>query len=185
MPGLTSSPATWRSRTFPILSQWPRHYPNFSRRAACKFPNPPSLLLPYPQTSLRDSHACGSSKHSFVATLLHPVFFTSGANRHIVIVEDNEHNEATANVVRSKVVTKYLHVSPWRGVAMYGQPEQQYYFHRPLHELFATFFRVGLAMDALEEPAFTEEQGKSDKIESHFNYKQLPAILAFRMRCAT
>ncbi|KAJ1338615.1 methyltransferase domain-containing protein [Microdochium nivale] len=121
----------------------------------------------------------------FVATLLHPVFFTSGANRHIVIVEDNEHNEATANVVRSKVVTKYLHVSPWRGVAMYGQPEQQYYFHRPLHELFATFFRVGLAMDALEEPAFTEEQGKSDKIESHFNYKQLPAILAFRMRCAT
>lgn len=122
--------------------------------------------------------------NSFVATLLHPVFFTSGANRHIVIIEDDEHTEDSVNVVRSKVVTKYLDVAPWRGVAMYGQPEQQYYFHRPLHELFATYFRVGLTMDALEEPAFTEEQTRSDKIESHFNYTQLPAILAFRMRRA-
>ncbi|KXJ96469.1 S-adenosyl-L-methionine-dependent methyltransferase [Microdochium bolleyi] len=118
----------------------------------------------------------------FVATLLHPVFFTSGANRHIQIIENDEHHEATANIVRSKVVTRYLDVAPWRGVAMYGQPEQQYYFHRPLHELFATFFRVGLAMDALEEPAFTDAERNADRIESHFNFTQLPAILAFRMR---
>ncbi|KAH7040015.1 methyltransferase type 11 [Microdochium trichocladiopsis] len=116
----------------------------------------------------------------FVATLLHPVFFTSGADRHVQIVEQNEH--MGPHVVRSKVITKYLDVPPWRGVFEYGQPEQQYYFHRPLHELFAAFFKVGLAMDALEEPAFTKDQGVPDRVESHRNFDQLPAILAFRMR---
>jgi len=59
---------------------------------------------------------------------------------------------------------------------------QKYYFHRPLHELFATYFRAGLVMDALEEPAFSKEQGNPGMLESHRNFDQLPAILAFRMK---
>lgn len=164
-----------------------------------------------PPTTLR--------KNSFVATLLHPVFFTSGANRNFQIIEEDEHTSASVHVVRSKIITKYLDVPPWRGVFAYDQPEQQvsnsspisspqppfssslvqrkekkrltrsqlvreqkYYFHRPLHELFATYFRAGLVMDALEEPAFTKEQGNPGMLESHRNFDQLPAILAFRMR---
>lgn len=57
----------------------------------------------------------------------------------------------------------------------------QLYFHRPMHEIFTTFFRNGLVMDAMEELAFTEEDAES-RIESSSNYTQLPAILAFRMR---
>jgi hypothetical protein len=56
------------------------------------------------------------------------------------------------------------------------------YFHRPLHELFGTFFKAGLVMDAMEEPAFTAEDGNPDRVETTSNFTQLPVILAFRMR---
>lgn len=59
--------------------------------------------------------------------------------------------------------------------------KKQLYFHRPMHELFAIFFKAGLVMDAMEELAFTEEDAE-ERIESSSNYTQLPAILAFRMR---
>jgi hypothetical protein len=50
-----------------------------------------------------------------------------------------------------------------------------------MHELFTSFFRAGLVMDAMEELAFTEDDAE-DRIESSSNYTQLPAILSFRMR---
>ena len=50
-----------------------------------------------------------------------------------------------------------------------------------MHELFSTFFKTGLVMDAMEELAFTEEDAE-ERIQSSANYTQLPAILAFRMR---
>lgn len=50
-----------------------------------------------------------------------------------------------------------------------------------MDEIFTTFFKAGLVMDAMEELAFTEEDAE-DRIESSSNYTQLPAILAFRMR---
>ncbi len=59
------------------------------------------------------------------------------------------------------------------------------YFHRPLHELFATFFKRGLVMDGLEEPTFTEEHPEvkqQGRPESSRNYTQIPPIMAFRFR---
>ncbi|KAJ4294671.1 hypothetical protein N0V88_004901 [Collariella sp. IMI 366227] len=84
-------------------------------------------------------------------------------------------------VIRTKIVKDYMHVAPAMGIAVPGQPKKQPYFHRPMHELFTTFFKGGLVMDAMEELAFTEEDAE-DRIESSSNYTQLPAILAFRMR---
>jgi hypothetical protein len=57
----------------------------------------------------------------------------------------------------------------------------KYYFHRPLHELFGIFFKTGLVMDALEEPAFGQEHS-APKSESNLNYHQFPFIMGFRMR---
>lgn len=37
-------------------------------------------------------------------------------------------------------------------------------------------------MDAIEEPAFTEEDRIEGRVEAHSNYTQIPAILAFRLR---
>ncbi|KAI1120844.1 S-adenosyl-L-methionine-dependent methyltransferase [Nemania abortiva] len=116
----------------------------------------------------------------FVATLSHPVFFTSGAQRSIQIVDGGPGGNPM--IIRSKTIEKYLDVPPYRGVALNGQPALQLYYHRPLHELFSTFFKVGLVMDAMEEPAFTAEDAVPGRIQETSNYTQLPAILAFRMR---
>lgn len=51
-----------------------------------------------------------------------------------------------------------------------------------MDELFTTFFRAGLVMDAMEEPAFSAEDEEKGRVESSRNYTQLPAILSFRMR---
>ncbi|KAI0389724.1 S-adenosyl-L-methionine-dependent methyltransferase [Xylariaceae sp. FL0594] len=114
----------------------------------------------------------------FVATLLHPIFFTSGATRNIQLIDSSN----GVHIVRGKLIDRYLDVPPYRGVALPGQPAQQVYFHRPLHELFAPFFSAGLVMDALEEPGWAAEDADPDRIESHTNFTQLPAILGFRMR---
>lgn len=52
-----------------------------------------------------------------------------------------------------------------------------------MHELFTTFFKAGLVMDAMEELAFTEEDAE-ERLQSSANFTQLPAILSFRMRLA-
>ena len=51
-----------------------------------------------------------------------------------------------------------------------------------MDSLFTEFFRHGLVMDAMEEPAFTEADADEARVEASCNYTQLPAILAFRMR---
>ncbi|TGJ79904.1 hypothetical protein E0Z10_g8856 [Xylaria hypoxylon] len=126
---------------------------------------------------------------SFVATVLHPVFFTSGARRSIQIIDGGP--DGYPEIVRAKTIEKYLDVPPYYGVALYGQPAQQRklevnwckaYYHRPMHELFSTFFKTGLVMDAIEEPAFTSEDARPDRLEAASNYTQLPTLLAFRLR---
>ncbi|KAL2265231.1 hypothetical protein VTJ83DRAFT_6331 [Remersonia thermophila] len=118
----------------------------------------------------------------FVATLLHPVFVTSNAARHVEV----RNNPETGNleVIRSKIIREYMSVPPYMGIAVPGQPEKQVYFHRPMHELFATFFGAGLVMDAMEELAFGEDDAL-ERVEASSNYTQLPFILSFRMRLAT
>ncbi|PNP59290.1 hypothetical protein THARTR1_01036 [Trichoderma harzianum] len=116
----------------------------------------------------------------FVATILHPVFFTSTYSRNIEIAFDPLTGEQ--HIIRSKVIKEYLHVKPSKGVFVVGQPTKQYYFHRPLHELFNVFFKRGLALDALEEPSFTEEDAVPERVEASCNFPQLPAILSFRFK---
>ncbi|RFU74956.1 hypothetical protein TARUN_7288 [Trichoderma arundinaceum] len=116
----------------------------------------------------------------FVATLLHPVFFTSNYSRNI----DITFNPLTGDqeITHSKIIREYLHVKPHRGVFVVGQETRQYYFHRPIHELFSIFFKRGLVMDALEEPSFTEEDVVVGRLEATSNFPQLPAILSFRLK---
>ncbi|KAK7948104.1 uncharacterized protein PG986_008990 [Apiospora aurea] len=116
----------------------------------------------------------------FVATMLHPVFFTSGFTRSIELKDGKGLDKP--EITRAKVIREYLDVPPIHGVAEWGQPTLQIIFHRPIHEIFTTFFREGLVMDAIEEPAFTEADGVKERVEAHSNFTQLPALLAFRLR---
>ncbi|KAH8891743.1 S-adenosyl-L-methionine-dependent methyltransferase [Thozetella sp. PMI_491] len=113
----------------------------------------------------------------FVGTLLHPVFFTPRVRRIMQVRDDLPKRE----VKHEMVITNYLHVAPWKGWASQTQPALQHYFHRPLHELLGTFFKVGLVMDGIEEPTFSE--GLPSKPESSHNWAtQFPSIFAFRLR---
>jgi hypothetical protein len=60
---------------------------------------------------------------SFVTTLLHPLFFTSGAARVIEVQDDPA--TGSRQITQSIKVTKYLDVPPAKGVFMDGQPTPQ------------------------------------------------------------
>jgi len=63
---------------------------------------------------------------------------------------------------------------------------KQVYFNRSMSELFAPFFKAGLALDGLEELAYpaTPDEAPSGRVESIGNFSQMPQILAFRFRRA-
>ncbi|KAK4182451.1 S-adenosyl-L-methionine-dependent methyltransferase [Podospora australis] len=65
----------------------------------------------------------------FVATLLHPVFVTSNAAKSVSISFNPETGEQ--QVIRGRLVTEYLDVPPFKGIAVPGQPVKQMYYHRP------------------------------------------------------
>ncbi|OQE96264.1 hypothetical protein PENNAL_c0001G04666 [Penicillium nalgiovense] len=116
----------------------------------------------------------------FVATLLHPLFFTSGAARQIVVHEDPETGRRVVD--RSIVLRKYLNVPPARQLVFEGETESPYMFHRPLNQLFAPFFQAGLVVDALEETNFDESFRDPLREHASKNFTEFPKILGFRMR---
>ncbi|KAL3443938.1 S-adenosyl-L-methionine-dependent methyltransferase [Aspergillus insuetus] len=116
----------------------------------------------------------------FVATLLHPIFFTSGASRQILVHEDSETGEHS--IERSIVMTRYWNVSPAKQMVFPDRKgETPYMYHRPLHQLFTPFFEAGLSMDALEETNFDESFRDPVREHSSKNFTQFPKILGFRM----
>ncbi|KAK2761226.1 hypothetical protein FQN54_001748 [Arachnomyces sp. PD_36] len=123
----------------------------------------------------------------FIATLLHPLFFTSGASRLIEVGDDPI--SGSRQITQSIKVTKYLHVTPAKGVFLDGQPVPQIYHHRPLHSLLSPFLKTNsLVLDSLEEPNFDlDEEGRerarvAQRLEAARNFTQIPKILAFRLR---
>ncbi|KAM7191623.1 S-adenosyl-L-methionine-dependent methyltransferase [Naviculisporaceae sp. PSN 640] len=117
----------------------------------------------------------------FIATILHPLFFTSDASRSV----SQHFNLQTGELetVRSVIVREYLNVPPAKGIAIPGQPVKQLYFHRPIHQLFGDFLNKGeLVLDRVEEPAFGEEHRNTQRVESSVNFLGVPALLAFRLR---
>ena len=61
--------------------------------------------------------------YSFVCSLLHPVFLTSRASRSVEIRDDSERGDR--EVIHTKTLKGYMHVPPWKGWAIRGQPAQQ------------------------------------------------------------
>ena len=83
----------------------------------------------------------------FVWTVVHPCFNTRGAAM-VVEMQDNGEELVTTHAVK---VTRYLTPLTSKGIGILGQPTQHYSFERSLQLLFASGFRVGLAVDGLEE----------------------------------
>jgi ubiquinone/menaquinone biosynthesis C-methylase UbiE len=111
----------------------------------------------------------------FVFSTLHPAF-NSGDVRPTVELD----LEGSITQVYSVKVSSYGRPSTGKGVAIPGQPVEQWYFHRPLWMILKPFFDQGFALDGLEEPLDESEHGKPGT--PSYVYTQLPGVLVGRMR---
>ncbi len=115
----------------------------------------------------------------FVFSVLHPCFNSDGFRK---LVEEEDRNGEIVTTYSVQVIG-YIRPVTEKGLGVIGQPVPQYYFHRPLNELFRAGFQAGLVLDALEEPVF-DETVKASGPFSWENYREIPPVLIARMRPA-
>jgi ubiquinone/menaquinone biosynthesis C-methylase UbiE len=111
----------------------------------------------------------------FVFSTLHPAF-NSTATR---MVELSENEDGVVRTYSVKV-SSYIRPSIGQGVAIEGQPVVQWYFHRPISELFHLWFAHGFVLDGIGEPVLapgTVRPGSTSGV-----YVEVPPILVARMR---
>ena len=111
----------------------------------------------------------------FVFSTLHPAF-NSGDARPTVELDP----KGSTTEVYSVKVSSYGRSLTGKGVALLGQPVEQWYFHRPLWMIFQPFFEHGFALDGLAEPLVDSDRG--DPGTPMHVYTQLPGVLVARMR---
>jgi hypothetical protein len=111
---------------------------------------------------------------------MHPCFNSPPDMRRVA---EQQERDGEVVVTHSVQVSRYLTPCAYRGLGMIGQPEPQYYFHRPLSVLLGSAFAAGLIMDGIEEAAFGPEHA-SPRSLSWGNYHEIPPVLTVRLRCA-
>ncbi|MFH1086455.1 MAG: class I SAM-dependent methyltransferase [Chloroflexota bacterium] len=114
----------------------------------------------------------------FVFAVMHPCFSTPPDMR---LVAEQQERDGELVTTRWVQVSRYLTPSAYHGLGMIGQPEPQYYFHRPLCVLLGSAFQAGLVMDGIAEPAFGPEHA-SPRSLSWGNYHEIPPALVVRLR---
>ena len=112
----------------------------------------------------------------FVFSILHPCF-NSGACSLVHEMDDLSGQSEDRFGVK---VRDYLVETERLGIGMAGQPQSQYYFHRPVSAVLRAFFNNGLVLDAYEEPSF-RDIGDSERIFDNV-YKNIPPALVCRLR---
>jgi ubiquinone/menaquinone biosynthesis C-methylase UbiE len=112
----------------------------------------------------------------FVFSTLHPAF-NSGDVRPTVELD----LEGDVTEVYSVKVASYGRAFSMKGVALPGQPVEQWYFHRPLWMIVQPFFQHAFVLDGLEEPLVTESDREGRRTPEYV-FTQIPGVLVVRMR---
>lgn len=114
----------------------------------------------------------------FVFSVLHPAFNSTRAS----LWMEEAMTETGELVVRRGVkVTRYLEPEARRGIGIPGQPNSQYYFHRPISVLLNICFEVGFVLDGIEEPSFGADD-EGSRAFSWAKFKGIPPALVARLR---
>ena len=113
----------------------------------------------------------------FVFSVTHPVFNSETARR---IAEEHDRN-GTLVTTLGTIITDYSNHYVHMGVGIPGQPEPQYYFHRPINMLLNTGFKNAFVLDRLEEPTLPEGS-ESNRLLSWSNFHNIPHSMVARMR---
>ena len=118
-----------------------------------------------------------SSGGMFVFSLTHPCFHSADVRRFAEIGEERDGR----HVVRTGVkVSSYLSPSARKTEGIVGQPEPQWFFHRPLSLLLRHGFDAGFSVDGLEEPRLPSSNDKPGV--RWRDMSDIPPILVVRMR---
>jgi len=114
----------------------------------------------------------------FVFSVVHPCFHSCGVQRFVEMYEQ----DAGRHIVKKGVkVWRYLTPEARKTEGIIGQPEPQYYFHRPLHVLLGAGFRAGFVVDALAEPAFPAGATESAGLR-WIDMSEIPPVMVVRMK---
>jgi hypothetical protein len=98
-----------------------------------------------------------------VFSVIHPCFHSAAIQR---FSETNE-DEAGRHVIRNGIkVSQYLSSFVRKSEGIIGQPEPQFYFHRPMNMLFQACFKTGFIMTGMEEPGFPAPDKQKSGIAS-------------------
>jgi ubiquinone/menaquinone biosynthesis C-methylase UbiE len=112
----------------------------------------------------------------FVLSTLHPAFNSGEA----VPTTELVYRDGDVRKVYSVKVSSYAKPSIAKGVALPGQPIEQWYFHRSISDIFRPFFDHGFALEGLEEPLVDPERGTAGS--PGYVYTEIPGVLVARLR---
>lgn len=114
----------------------------------------------------------------FVFSITHPAFNSTGSRLLAMerVSESGRHSNAFG-----VWVSDYLTPGARKGEGIPGQPEPQYYFHRPISLLLNLCFKAGFVLDGFEEPALPP--GTKGSMPLNWSYYQaIPPVLVVRCR---
>lgn len=111
----------------------------------------------------------------FVFSLMHPCFNGTGP---VMALERPDFRLPPVYTIK---LERYLTSEATTGIAIMGQPRDQYYWHRPLGEVLGEGFAAGLVMDAFEEPRIVASGSSTNPID-WVNFDMPPLLFArFRL----
>jgi 2-polyprenyl-3-methyl-5-hydroxy-6-metoxy-1,4-benzoquinol methylase len=117
----------------------------------------------------------------FVFSIIHPCFQSPGV---VKFAEAGDTPDGRSEVRNGVKITRYITPAAWKSEGIVGQPEPQYYFHRPMSALFTTAFAHGFVIDGFEEPSYAAAGPDDGK---HLRWDRMPEItpvLVVRLRLA-
>jgi len=114
----------------------------------------------------------------FVFSVTHPCFHSATIQRFAEIHEE----EPGRHIIRTGIkVSSYLSPSARKTEGIIGQPETQFFFHRPIGLLLQAGFDAGFAVDGIEEPGFTPTEKPKAGVRWH-DMPEIPPVLVVRMK---
>jgi 2-polyprenyl-3-methyl-5-hydroxy-6-metoxy-1,4-benzoquinol methylase len=114
----------------------------------------------------------------FVFSVTHPCFHSAAIQRFAEMHEE----QAGRHVVRCGVKV-WAYASPFARTTegIFGQPEPQWYFHRPVSALLQAGFDAGFVVDGIEEPVLPESEGRQAGLRWE-DMPEIPPVMVIRIR---
>lgn len=117
----------------------------------------------------------------FVFSISHPCFDAAKSTKFAEVSEEDGRYIVTSGVK----MTGYRTPVAYKSEGILGQPQKQYYFHRPLSLIFGAAFENGFAIDGFDEPALEAPAGDESPFHRPLSWRrmrEIPPILVVRMK---